>query len=305
MRDRLSGIAAFVNAAEAGSFALAAERMHLSRSAVGKTIARLEEQLGTRLFHRTTRSQSLTEDGHAFYERCVRALAELDAGEATLTAGRQDPQGRLHVSMPVLFGRRCVAPILLELAQRYPKLELQISFTDRVMDLVEEGIDLVVRSGPLNRAPAGLVARRLGEQILALCAAPAYLAQHGTPQTVADLQRHEGIFYAHGRREAVWLLPDNDAVLQNIVIPHRLRFDDLETILAATVAGAGIACLPCWLIADAMASGALVKVLPALPGQYRSASGVAADAPFAVANARRDRRTRGARARRARGRHCR
>ncbi|RAS37399.1 LysR family transcriptional regulator [Paraburkholderia bryophila] len=267
MRDRLSGIAAFVNAAEAGSFALAAERMHLSRSAVGKTIARLEEQLGTRLFHRTTRSQSLTEDGHAFYERCVRALAELDAGEATLTAGRQDPQGRLHVSMPVLFGRRCVAPILLELAQRYPKLELQISFTDRVMDLVEEGIDLVVRGGPLNRAPAGLVARRLGEQIMALCAAPAYLAQHGTPHTVADLQRHQGIFYARGRREAAWQLPDNDAVLQNIVIPHRLRFDDLETILAATVAGAGIACLPCWLIAGAMASGALVKVLPALPGQ--------------------------------------
>ncbi|MFM0593542.1 LysR family transcriptional regulator [Paraburkholderia dilworthii] len=267
MRDRLSGIAAFVNAAEAGSFALAAERMHLSRSAVGKTIARLEEQLGTRLFHRTTRSQSLTEDGHAFYERCVRALAELDAGEATLTAGRQDPQGRLHVSMPVLFGRRCVAPILLELAQRYPKLELQISFTDRVMDLVEEGIDLVVRGGPLNRAPAGLVARRLGEQIMALCAAPTYLAKNGTPGTVADLQRHQGIFYARGRREAAWQLPDEQDVLQNIVIPHRLRFDDLETILAATVAGAGIACLPCWLIADAMASGVLVKVLPALPGQ--------------------------------------
>ncbi|NYH19803.1 LysR family transcriptional regulator [Paraburkholderia bryophila] len=267
MRDRLSGIAAFVNAAEAGSFALAAERMHLSRSAVGKTIARLEEQLGTRLFHRTTRSQSLTEDGHAFYERCVRALAELDAGEATLTAGRQDPQGRLHVSMPVLFGRRCVAPILLELAQRYPKLELQISFTDRVMDLVEEGIDLVVRGGPLNRAPAGLVARRLGEQIMALCAAPTYLAKNGTPGTVADLQRHQGIFYARGRREAAWQLPDEQDVLQNIVIPHRLRFDDLETILAATVAGAGIACLPCWLIADAMASGVLAKVLPALPGQ--------------------------------------
>ncbi|WGS48119.1 LysR family transcriptional regulator [Paraburkholderia sp. D15] len=267
MRDRLSGIAAFVNAAEAGSFALAAERMHLSRSAVGKTIARLEEQLGTRLFHRTTRSQSLTEDGHAFYERCVRALAELDAGEATLSAGRNDPQGRLHVSMPVLFGRRCVAPILLELAQRYPKLELQLSFTDRVTDLVEEGIDLVVRSGPLNHAPAGLVARRLGAQILVLCAAPAYLDKHGTPRTVHDLTSHEGILYAHGRRESAWMLPDEHGVIQNVVMPHRLRFDDLETILAATVAGAGIACLPCWLIGEAMADGALVKVLEEFPGQ--------------------------------------
>jgi DNA-binding transcriptional LysR family regulator len=190
MRDRLSGIAAFVNAAEAGSFALAAERMHLSRSAVGKTIARLEDQLGTRLFHRTTRSQSLTEDGHAFYERCVRALAELEAGEATLHAGRRDPQGRLHVSVPVLFGRRCVASILLELAQRYPKLELQISFTDRVTDLVDEGIDLVVRSGRLHDAPAGLVARRLGEQAMTLCASPAYLAKHGTPRTLAELSGH-------------------------------------------------------------------------------------------------------------------
>ncbi len=266
MRDRLSGIAAFVNAAEAGSFALAAERMHLTRSAVGKTIARLEDQLGTRLFHRTTRSQSLTEDGHAFYERCVRALAELDAGAATLHAGRRDPQGRLHVSVPVLFGRRCVAPILLELAQRYPQLELQISFTDRVADLVEEGIDLVVRSGHLRNPPAGLVARRLGEQTMTLCAAPAYLARHGTPSTVAELAGHEGIFYAHGREEAAWPLPDENGVWHGVVVPHRLRLDDLETILAATAAGAGIARLPCWLLADALDNGTLVKVLPELPG---------------------------------------
>jgi DNA-binding transcriptional LysR family regulator len=266
MRDRLSGIAAFVNAAEAGSFALAAERMHLSRSAVGKTIARLEDQLGTRLFHRTTRSQSLTEDGHAFYERCVRALAELEAGEATLHAGRRDPQGRLHVSVPVLFGRRCVASILLELAQRYPKLELQISFTDRVTDLVDEGIDLVVRSGRLHDAPAGLVARRLGEQAMTLCASPAYLAKHGTPRTLAELSGHEGIFYANARHEAVWPLPDENGVRHNVVVSHRLRLDDLETIVAATVAGVGIARLPYWLIADALNSGTLVKVLPATPG---------------------------------------
>jgi DNA-binding transcriptional LysR family regulator len=266
MRDRLSGIAAFVNAAEAGSFALAAERMHLSRSAVGKTIARLEDQLGTRLFRRTTRSQSLTEDGHAFYERCVRALAELEAGEATLHAGRRDPQGRLHVSVPVLFGRRCIAPILLELAQRYPHLELQISFTDRVTDLVDEGIDLVVRSGRLRGATAGLVARKLGEQVMALCAAPAYLAKHGMPRTVEELANHEGIFYVTGRQEAAWPLPDENGEWKSVAARHRLRLDDLETILAAAIAGAGIARMPCWLIADALDSGALVKVLPELPG---------------------------------------
>jgi DNA-binding transcriptional LysR family regulator len=266
MSDRLSGIAAFVSAAEAGSFALAAGRMHLTRSAIGKSIARLEDRLGTRLFHRTTRSQSLTEDGHAFYERCVRALAELEAGEATLHAGRCDPQGRLHVSVPVLFGRRCVAPILLDLAARFPRLELQVSFTDRVMDLVDEGVDLVVRSGRLRDASAGLVAKKLGEQTMTLCAAPAYLARRGTPQTVDDLAAHDGIFYATGRREVAWPMPDAHGATHALVIPHRLRFDDLETIVAATVAGAGIARLPCWLIADEIRSGALIKVLPEVPG---------------------------------------
>src|SRR5882757_4269913 len=133
MRERLSGIAAFVQAVEAGSFAQAAERMQMTRSAVGKTIARLEERLGVRLFHRTTRNQGLTEDGQAFYERCLRALLELRAGEAMLD-----------------FGRRCVAPILTRLAQQHPKLELDLNFNDRVVDLIEDGFDLAVRNGRLG-----------------------------------------------------------------------------------------------------------------------------------------------------------
>src|SRR5690349_24679200 len=121
MRDRLSGIAEFVQAVEAGSFAMAAERMNLTRSAVGKTIARLEQRLGTRLFHRTTRQQSLTDEGQAFYERCVRALAEIGDGEAQLSAGRREPSGVLRVSVSVLFGRHCVAPVLWKVAQRHPR----------------------------------------------------------------------------------------------------------------------------------------------------------------------------------------
>jgi len=120
MSDRLHGISAFVEAVEAGSFALAAERMRLTRSAVGKSIARLEQRLGVRLFQRTTRSQSLTEDGQAYYERCVRALAELDAGASALDNGKSEAVGRLRVSVPVLFGRHCVAPVLLALARRAP-----------------------------------------------------------------------------------------------------------------------------------------------------------------------------------------
>ena len=147
--DRLGGIEVFVQAAEAGSFALAADRLNLTRSAVGKSIARLEARLGARLFHRTTRQQSLTDAGQAYYDRCVRALAELHDAEAELDSGRRSPQGRLRVSAPLVFGRHCVAPVLRELALQYPQLQIDISFNDRVVDLIEEGYDLGIRIGPL------------------------------------------------------------------------------------------------------------------------------------------------------------
>lgn len=266
MTDRLTGISAFVQAAEAGSFALAADRLNLTRSAIGKSIARLEERLATRLFVRTTRRQALTADGQAFYDHCVRALTELDAGEAALNAARLAPQGRLHVSVPVLFGRRCIAPVLLELASRYPKLDLQISFTDRVVDLVGENIDLVVRSGSLRQAPADLVARKLGEQTMTLCASPDYLARHGTPQTIAELAGHHAVLYASGRRDIEWPLADETASMRTITMKHRLRFDDLETIVAAVKAGAGVARLPCWLVANDVRAGSLARLLPDTPG---------------------------------------
>lgn len=264
--DRLTGIAIFVQAAEAGSFSLAAERLRLTRSAVGKSIARLEERLGARLFLRTTRQQMLTADGQAFYDRCVRALAELDAGEAALSDARLSPQGRLHVSAPVLFGRLCVAPVLLELASRYPKLELQMSLTDRVVDLVDENVDLVVRSGALLNAPADFVARKLGDQTMRLCASPDYLARHGTPRTVAELDGHHGVLYASGRRDVAWPLSDQTGTMRTVTLKHRLRFDDLETIVAAIKAGAGIARLPCWLIADDLRAGSLAALLPDASG---------------------------------------
>lgn len=132
MIGRLAGLPVFIEAVEAQGFSAAAARLNLSRSAVGKSVARLEDRLGVRLFHRTTRSQSLTEDGQAFYEHCLRALAEIRAGEAMLESGRLEVAGRLRVSMPVLFGRRCVAPILAGLAGKHPKLELDLSFSDRL-----------------------------------------------------------------------------------------------------------------------------------------------------------------------------
>ncbi|GAA5786893.1 LysR family transcriptional regulator [Chitiniphilus shinanonensis] len=262
MSDRLNGVVTFVHAVEAGSFALAAERMHLSRSAVGKTIARLEQRLGVRLFQRTTRRQSLTDAGHAYYERCVRALAELDAGAAMLDAGQREPSGRLRVSAPVLFGRQCVAPLLTPLLHAWPRLGIDLSFNDRPVDLVAEGFDLAIRIGPLADTP-NLAARRLGSQHMAICAAPAYLAERGTPASVAQMAGHAGIVYSHGGRDSVWRVRDGDGLVREVERDIRLRLDDLQAIVDAAVAGAGLAWLPCWLVTPYVQRGELVLVMDA------------------------------------------
>ncbi len=171
MTDRLDGVTTFVQVVESGSFALAAERLDMTRSAVGKAIARLEKRLGARLLQRTTRSQSLTDDGQAYYDRCVRALAELEAAEADLDCGRNEARGKLRLSVPLAFGHHCVTPIVLDLARTYPHLRIDVSITDRFVDLVEEGIDLAVRIGTLADSTS-LAVRRLGTQYGSLGAAP-------------------------------------------------------------------------------------------------------------------------------------
>jgi DNA-binding transcriptional LysR family regulator len=267
MADRLTGVGIFVETVEAGGFSAAAARLNLSRSAVGKSVARLEQRLGARLFHRTTRSQSLTEDGQAFYERCLRALDELRAGEAALDSGRREAAGRLRVSMPVLFGRHCVAPILTRLAQKCPKLELSLSFSDRVVDLIEDGFDLAIRNGALADGP-GLMARRIAHQRMAVCAAPAYLAARGAPGAIEDLRAHDCIAYFHAQsgRKGVWMFPREGQTPIEIAPDSRLRFDDLEATADAGAAGFGLVWLPCWLIRERLRSGELVRVLDDIPG---------------------------------------
>ena len=210
MANTLNGIDLFATVVEAGSFAQAAERLHLTRSAVGKGVARLELRLGVQLFHRTTRSQSLTEEGALFYRHCLRALEEVRLGEAALASNKLTLNGRLKVSMPVLFGQQCVAPILLALAKAHPGLALELSFSDRKVDLVEEGMDLVIR----NAEPPDsldLAARRLGEHGMTLCASPAYLAERGEPVTLAELPEHECIAYLRQGRVLSWWWQEAEA----------------------------------------------------------------------------------------------
>lgn len=264
MSEMLSGVDAFVAAVETGSFAAAADRLNLTRSAVAKTIGRMEARLDTRLFHRTTRTLALTEDGQGYYERCVRALEELRAGEAALDSGRNEAAGRLRVSVPVLFGRRCVAPVLARLAAEHPRLELDLSFSDRQVDLIEDGFDLAIRNGDAGDG-AGLMTRTISLQRMTVCAAPAYLETHGRPNSLDDLASHRAITYGRAGRIKTWQFPVGDRTLREVTPPSRLRFDDLEAIADATEAGYGLAWLPCWLIRERVRAGTLVPLLENVP----------------------------------------
>ena len=259
MRGRLDGVAVFVEAVEAGGFARAAERLALSRSAVGKAIARLESRLGVRLCHRTTRTQNLTEDGQIYYERCLRAIEELRTAESLLESGKQEVAGRLRITMPVLFGRYCIAPILLDLARQHPKLELELSFSDRPVEIISEGFDLGIRNGALGEA-TGLCARPLATQPKILCAAPDYLNARGEPETIEALAAHDVLLHWRTGAPYPWLLPDADGRLIEVRPASRLRFDDLEVTADAAAAGMGIAWLPRWLVRNRIEAGALVAL---------------------------------------------
>jgi DNA-binding transcriptional LysR family regulator len=246
LRDRFDGVQVFVEAVEAGGFAKAADRLSLTRSAVGKAVARLEERLGVRLFNRTTRTQSLTEDGQQYYERCVRAIEELRAGEALLESGRREVAGRLRVSLPVLFGRYCAAPLLRAYARQHPKLELELSFNDRQVDLIADGFDLAIRNGPPGNG-SSLRARLLVRQRKVLCASPTYIAARGEPHALVDIPEHDLLAYWRQGHGLAWQLPDGTGALIDISVTSRLRFDDLEVICDAAVDGMGLAWLPyCW-----------------------------------------------------------
>jgi DNA-binding transcriptional LysR family regulator len=262
--DRLTSMAVFVKAVDLGSFAAAGDALALSAPMVGKHVRFLEERLGARLLNRTTRRQSLTDFGRAYYERCRIVLAEAEAADALAAEQRSEPQGRLRVAMSVHFGRRCVTPILLELAQRYPKLELDLFLSDRLIDLTEGEHDLAIRTGALEDS-ASLTARRVAQQRMAVCAAPSYLKQQGKPSRIEDLTAHDAIIYRRSARISPWRFPQSGAEPVEVTPAGRLRLDDLDAIADAAVAGMGLAWLPIWLIRDRLAAGTLVTLLPKAP----------------------------------------
>ncbi len=263
--DRLESMAVFVRAVDLGSFAAAATALELSGPMVGKHVRSLEERLGVRLLNRTTRRQSLTDFGRAYYERCRLVLAEVEAAEALAADQLLEPRGKLRVTMPVHFGRHCVTPVLLQLARRYPMLELDLSLSDRFVDLAEDGYDLAVRTGDLDDK-AGVIARRVAYQDMVVCAAPSYVEIHGEPRRFEDLADHQAIVYRRfGMIVQPWLFPRQGQAAQEVMPAGRLRLDDLDAIADAAVDGMGLAWLPWWLVRERVQAGALVPLLSERP----------------------------------------
>lgn len=262
--DRLASMAVFMKAVDLGSFAAAAAALGMSGPMVGKHIRALEDRLGVRLLNRTTRRQSLTEAGRAYYERCRVVLAEAEAADALAAEQSGEPAGRLRVTMPVHFGRYCVAPILLRLAGQHPRLELDLSFNDRFVDLANNEFDLAIRTGEL-KSHGGLVARRLASQRMIVCASAPYIDAHGEPRSIEELAGHRAVVYRRQGSVRPWLFPRDDGPPAEVLPRHRLRFDDLDAIADAAASGAGIAWLPGWLVHERLRSGRLVRLLPNEP----------------------------------------
>ncbi len=258
--DNLGGITAFVATAQHGSFTAAAERLGLTKSAIGKSVGRLEERLGVKLFQRSTRRLSLTPEGETFLTSCQSAIAALEQAQAQLTSHISHPSGRLRIDVPAAFGRKRILPVVLNIARQYPELTLTMTFSDRFVDQIEEGIDLVIRIGELEDS-SGLVARRLTTQKLVICASPDYLLAHGEPAHPHALHQHQCIVGFRRNQPRSWLLKEKDGSVQRFIPPATHEFSDGDGMLAATLAGCGLSQLPLWLVGNDLQKGTLKEVL--------------------------------------------
>src|SRR5258708_4199295 len=211
MTDRFEDIRTFITVVQAKGFAGAAERLGVVKSAISRRVSDLEDRLGTRLLHRTTREVSLTEAGADFYDRGMKLLADLEEAEDFASKGRSNPIGKLRVTAPVSFGISCMSPVLGEMSARYPRLSVQMEFLDRHTDLVREGFDVAVRIAHIK--DASLVARKLGPIRHAVCGSPDYFRKHGKPKVPADLKDHKALLYSYVDPRQAWQLTGSDPVL--------------------------------------------------------------------------------------------
>ena len=262
--DLFISLRSFAQVVESGSFARAAERLALSTTAISKHVADLEAHLDTRLLNRTTRKLSLTESGQAFHERCTQLLHDLEEAEQEAAGATGAPRGTLRLTTSVNFGVREIAPAIARFAARYPELKFDVQLSDRIVDLVEEGFDLAIRIG--RSGSENLVARRLGEIRVILCASPEYLQQHGTPSAPDDLAQHNCLTYEYSVPRSQWRLLDVTGNEHLVTVSGSMRSNNAELLAEVAAQGCGIVFHPDFIVNEYLQSGRLVPLLPDYTG---------------------------------------
>lgn len=257
--DRFAVLEAFLRVAETKSFSEAARRLRASKSVVSRQVAALEAELGARLFHRTTRSLTLTEVGQGYLERVSRILADLEEADLSVSRLQGAPRGRLRVSAPMSFGFLHLAQAIPDFLVRFPEVEVDLSMSDRFVDLVEEGFDLAVRIGRLG--DSSLVARRLAPIRMALCGSPDYLARRGTPLGPQNLAHHDCLFYSQTSAPDAWRFVTPEGAPMQVDIKGRMRANNGDALRVAALRGLGLCYLPTFIVGADLQAGTLVSLL--------------------------------------------
>jgi len=265
--DNLYAVRLFIRVVDLGSFSKAAAELGIGQPSATKVVAQLEAQLGSRLLHRSTHGVTPTEIGALYYEKCKLIDHHFEEAQSVAALLQSQVQGSLRISSSVAFGRRVLVPLVMRFMQQHPKLQIELLFEDRYVDLVEQGIDVAIRMGRL--ADSTLGARFLGINPWVVVGSPAYLAERGVPQQPADLAQHTALVYSTVQGDARWLFTDGHGQLQPISVRSALRSNNLSALLAAVRSDMGLAALPWYVAHESVQSGAVQPVLGdwALPSQ--------------------------------------
>ncbi len=257
--DRLAAIEAFVRVAEAQSFSQAARRLRSSKSAVSRNVGALEFELGVRLFHRTTRSLTLTEAGRGYFERATRILADLEEANLAVSQLQSAPRGRLRVSAPMSFGFLHLAPALPDFLARYPEVAVDLAMNDRFVDLIDEGFDVAVRIGAME--DSSLIARKVAPIRRVVCASAAYFNSRGLPLSPDDLKGHDCLLNSNIASSQEWQFTALDGKSWPVEVKGRLSANNGDALRAAALKGLGIVNLPTFIVGGDLQAGALVTAL--------------------------------------------
>lgn len=281
--DKLEAMNVLTKVVASGSFAEAARRLGVTRSAISKAITQLEQELGARLLDRTTRRVTPTEAGLAYYERCLAILAQISETEAQISRLHDEPKGVLKVNAPMSFGTLYLGAAIADFMDRYKDLKVELTLTDRLIDPLEEGVDVTVRIGAL--VDSSLIARRISMARVVLVASPDYIARHGAPRTSADLVDHKCLHYGHTTTVPRWQLTDNGLVV-TVPVAACLSSNNGDTLRDAAIKGIGIARLPSFIVASDIAAGRLAVVLADYPPQDLTIHALYAPNRFLAAKSR-------------------